>query len=64
MAIVTLGWNDPLPLPVLEPDGSWQIVYIPQLSAEGLEFLKRQLDTFQPAIVHKSRHRFGDGAGI
>ena len=43
-----------IPLPILHPDGLLRIVFIPHLDEEGFNFLKRQLNLYKPAIVHKS----------
>lgn len=43
-----------LPLPVLEADGSIQIVHIPHLSEKAFDFLKSLLDTYKAAIVRVS----------
>ncbi len=42
-----------LTLPVLEAENSIVLVVIPHLTEHGFEFLKRQLDVYEMAIVRR-----------
>lgn len=46
-----------VPLPLIEADGSIQIVNIPHLSETAFDFLKGLLDTYKAAIVRVSPDR-------
>lgn len=47
----TLGPAEDIPLPVLLDDGSVRVISVPRMSAEALEFFRRQLGLYERAIV-------------
>lgn len=52
---------DPIPLAVMEEDGTLYIIQIPRMSASAFEFFKTLLETYKRAIVIPEKAADGGG---